>query len=175
MREMSFSRAIVKIANDAHKALAQSRPSGTQSAGVVEPPTMYLCPVGCGCAWRDNLNGTMSLYDANQKSCGVCETLPLKDLVPVPTAPGNIERHLYVDQRDDGLWLVCVQSQYDTRAEAQAACRSWMAHYKTTDATPPATSGPVNQDGLVGASNHRNKDVKRVLQPCPARGSGAGC
>lgn len=27
----------------------------------------------CGCLWRDNLDGTLSLFDAQQKSCQVCE------------------------------------------------------------------------------------------------------
>lgn len=27
----------------------------------------------CGCLWRDNLDGTVSLFDAHQKSCAACE------------------------------------------------------------------------------------------------------
>jgi hypothetical protein len=30
----------------------------------------------CGCLWRDNLDGTVSLFDAQQKSCENCEMLP---------------------------------------------------------------------------------------------------
>lgn len=30
----------------------------------------------CGCLWRDNLDGSVSLFDANQKSCQNCEMLP---------------------------------------------------------------------------------------------------
>ena len=44
--------------------------------------TKYKC-VQCGCFWRDNLDGTMSLFNGTQKSCGVCEFLPLSDLTPV--------------------------------------------------------------------------------------------
>lgn len=29
----------------------------------------------CGCLWRDNLNGMVSLFDAQQKSCADCERL----------------------------------------------------------------------------------------------------
>lgn len=118
------------------------------SVEAVELPPMYLCPNGCGCAWRDNLNGTMSLYDGNQKACGVCETLPLKDLVPVPAAPGNIENHLYVDQRHDGMWLVCVESQYSTRPEAQAACRSWARHYAAPSVVQPTPGQDAEPDSV---------------------------
>jgi hypothetical protein len=27
----------------------------------------------CGCIWRDNLDGTVSLFDVNQRSCRACE------------------------------------------------------------------------------------------------------
>ena len=50
----------------------------------------YVCPAGCGCKWRDNGDGTMSLFDAGQKSCPVCEPLPLRSLIPCwsdPPAP----------------------------------------------------------------------------------------
>lgn len=104
-------------------------PGEVQVDAAREMPSMYVCPAGCGCEWRDNLNGTMSLYDEHQKSCGVCETLPLHKLIPAPSAPGNIQHHLYVAQRHDGMWLVCVGSQYDTKPEAQAACKSWIRHY----------------------------------------------
>lgn len=36
----------------------------------------HKCNV-CGCEWRDNQDGTMSLYSANDHSCNVCENLPL--------------------------------------------------------------------------------------------------
>lgn len=45
--------------------------------------TSYMCPDGCGCKWRDNEDGTMSLFDADQKSCSVCEYLPLSKLTKV--------------------------------------------------------------------------------------------
>ena len=35
-----------------------------------------MCPNGCGCLWRNNEDGTMSLYGTNSKSCEVCEFLP---------------------------------------------------------------------------------------------------
>lgn len=43
----------------------------------------YMCPVGCGCIWRDNLDGTMSLFGCNSRSCATCETLPLDKLIPL--------------------------------------------------------------------------------------------
>jgi hypothetical protein len=36
--------------------------------------------------WRDNHDGTMSLFDGNQVSCkgkGGCEWMPLKELAPL--------------------------------------------------------------------------------------------
>lgn len=45
--------------------------------------TSYLCPVGCGCRWRDNGDDTMSLYDGDQVSCLECEFMPLSKLKEV--------------------------------------------------------------------------------------------
>lgn len=45
-------------------------------------PFAYICTL-CGCTWRNNHDGTMSLYGANSKSCKVCEDLPLSRLKPL--------------------------------------------------------------------------------------------
>lgn len=55
-------------------------------------PTAYLCPAGCGCLWRDNQDGTMSLYGPNSKSCAACEKLPLAELIPVYAKPTTQHR-----------------------------------------------------------------------------------
>ncbi len=47
----------------------------------------YLCPAGCGCTWRDNGDGSMSLYGPSSRSCAVCETMPLSKLLPLFAAP----------------------------------------------------------------------------------------
>jgi hypothetical protein len=44
-------------------------------------PTAYMCPRGCGCLWRDNKDGTMSLFGPNSRSCKDCETMPLGELL----------------------------------------------------------------------------------------------
>ena len=54
----------------------------------------YVCPAGCGCKWRDNKDGTMSLYDGDQQSCDVCEKLPLGELTKVP-GDAKLLAHLY--------------------------------------------------------------------------------
>jgi len=46
-------------------------------------PYAYACPRGCGCIWRDNEDGTISLFGPNSKSCAICEVMALKDLLPV--------------------------------------------------------------------------------------------
>lgn len=48
---------------------------------------VYLCPAGCGCTWRDNGDGSMSLYGPSSRSCAACETMPLSKLVPVYATP----------------------------------------------------------------------------------------
>jgi hypothetical protein len=42
-------------------------------------PERYVCPK-CMCSWRDNGDGTMSLFDETFKSCEFCETAPLNAL-----------------------------------------------------------------------------------------------
>jgi hypothetical protein len=49
-------------------------------------PVAYMCPKGCGCLWRDNHDGTMSLYGPNSKSCQDCEFMSLNSLIPVAVA-----------------------------------------------------------------------------------------
>lgn len=50
-------------------------------------PVAYMCQAGCGCLWRDNKDGSMSLYNYRQKSCDVCEVTPLDKLTKLYTAP----------------------------------------------------------------------------------------
>lgn len=49
-------------------------------------PVYGLCPAGCGCIWRDNFDGSMSL-GINQESCESCETKGFDDLIPLYAAP----------------------------------------------------------------------------------------
>ncbi len=48
---------------------------------------IYMCPTGCGCLWKDNRDETMSLFGPNSKSCDVCESLSLNELVPLYATP----------------------------------------------------------------------------------------
>jgi len=51
---------------------------------VLKPEIIaYMCPNNCGCLWRDNKDGTMSLFGPNSRSCSVCEFLPLAKLIPL--------------------------------------------------------------------------------------------
>lgn len=60
-------------------------------APEADKPFAYACPVKCGCIWRDNEDGTMSLFGKNSKSCEVCEYLPLSKLIPLYAAAPQSE------------------------------------------------------------------------------------
>lgn len=51
-------------------------------AAEANRPAYGLCPSGCGCVWRDNFDGSLSL-GMNQRSCTDCEPLPFSKLVPL--------------------------------------------------------------------------------------------
>lgn len=50
-------------------------------------PFAYVCPVLCGCMWRNNGDGTMSLFGKRSQSCEICEPLSLDKLVPLYREP----------------------------------------------------------------------------------------
>lgn len=60
-----------------------------------------LCPAGCGCLWRDNFDGTMSL-GYNQRSCKTCEPLPFDKLIPLFA---SVESGRAGDAAADGVWV----------------------------------------------------------------------
>ena len=65
-----------------------------------------LCPAGCGCLWRDNFDGTMSL-GYNQRSCKTCEPLPFDKLIPLYAHPPTAqvaERQPLTDERVNDIW-----------------------------------------------------------------------
>lgn len=70
----------------AHALRTQAR-SLSATDGVAALPHAYICPVGCGCLWRDNRDGTMSLFNGKQISCAGCEPLPLSCLRPLYAYP----------------------------------------------------------------------------------------
>ena len=94
-------------------------------------PVAYECPKGCGCWWRDNRDGTMSLFNGDHRSCSICENLPLNDLKLVSLAD-----HLFIEHRDGDNWLVCVERVFKGEAEARKACQKWKDY--TYPSTTPA-------------------------------------
>lgn len=70
----SEAKAFMEIAEKIEAALA-SQPEAQ--------PFAYACPANCGCIWRDNHDGTMSLFGKRSQSCEVCEPLPLDKLIPL--------------------------------------------------------------------------------------------
>lgn len=65
------------------------REIGRLAKGAARDEAVYgLCPAGCGCVWRDNFDGTMSL-GMNQRSCKVCESKPWRDLIPLYARPSH--------------------------------------------------------------------------------------
>lgn len=62
-----------------------------------DPPDLTMCPAGCGCLWRDNGDGTMSLFGPNSRSCSVCEPLAWDRLVPLHREPRGWDAQAYAD------------------------------------------------------------------------------
>ncbi len=70
----------------------------------------YSCPVWCGCLWRDNGDGTMSLFNGQHSSCALCERLPLDQLLPLYTTPQPSNEQALQDMLDDArLHLAMLQ------------------------------------------------------------------
>lgn len=108
-------------------AMTAERDAAIKRAEAAEKdagPTAYECPKGCGCWWRDNRNGTMSLFDGDQKSCAICENLPLSKLIRVSLAD-----HLFIDERSNGAWLVCVGKVHNSEKQAFDSCEKWKKIY----------------------------------------------
>ena len=61
-------------------------------------PVAYMCPDKCGCLWRDNKDGTMSLFGPKSKSCDVCENLPLVGMMPLYAAQPRQQEPLNNDE-----------------------------------------------------------------------------
>lgn len=86
-----------------HRHAAAPRPEPAQqpaqpllSDEQMEKEYKYaMCPAGCGCLWRDNSDGTMSLAGPNSRSCYACEPMIWDELTqlsaqqqpaqPIPT------------------------------------------------------------------------------------------
>jgi thymidylate synthase (FAD) len=49
----------------------------------------------CGCQWRDNQDGTMSLNSANDKSCEICENAKLSDIPKLHDGDEKLLAYLY--------------------------------------------------------------------------------
>lgn len=87
-------------------SIPESAEAQLQAAGVIvgtclrvlqRDPNYFIatCPDKCGCLWRNNCDGTMSLYGKNSKSCDVCEKLPWSGLVPLVTPRNGAESELH--------------------------------------------------------------------------------
>jgi hypothetical protein len=53
-----------------------------------------------------------------------------------PYGKPHIAEHLFIEQRGDGKWLVCVEKVHDRMEQAQAACREWIAATGGVTGTP---------------------------------------
>lgn len=84
-------------------------------------PVAWMCPNKCGCLWRDNKDGTMSLFGQNSRSCAVCEALPLDGMTPLYTVPPK--RHPLSDDEiikigfNAGFAVDWDQNEDDSRGE----------------------------------------------------------
>jgi hypothetical protein len=145
---------LVQIAEDWNRRAEGAAPTAAQAAGR---SVAYRCPSGCGCLWRDNNDGTMSLLDGRQKSCPVCERMPLRELEPMAIAD-----HLFIDCRDDGVWLVCVEKIHRSEDEARSSCRQWKAAYGNASYAPHATLA-ANRGGESATSGATSEELADFL------------
>jgi hypothetical protein len=62
------------MARQSMRLLAEEMRESARAFDALPPLTMpvWKCKT-CGCLWRDNLDETVSLLDAQQKSCAECE------------------------------------------------------------------------------------------------------
>lgn len=72
--------------DDDIRALASLLP---ENAGMLTRTWLAWRCTSCGCLWRDNLDGSVSLLDTNQKSCDQCEHRPTRDACLVAAVPEN--------------------------------------------------------------------------------------
>lgn len=96
---------------------------------VEQEPEAYMCPAGCGCLWRDNKDGSMSLYGSKSQSCDVCEYLPLGELEPVVRLPPkSCTDENYPHERASAAWLMVAEES--TRPETITPYDKLVDHYK---------------------------------------------
>jgi hypothetical protein len=68
------------------------------------------------------------------------------EAVKTPPDPRQIADHLFIDRREDGVWLVCVDKVHDTEESARASCQEWMARYYALTGAQPAPAAPSKED-----------------------------
>lgn len=93
-----------------------------------QEPFAYACPANCGCIWRDNGDGTMSLFGKHSASCEVCEPLPLAELIPLyrATAASGAQRQI------DNILALCNEHLSGRHyADAEDAVRNLLQAYVT--------------------------------------------
>lgn len=152
-------------------------------------PLAYLCPAGCGCTWRDNGDGSMSLYGPSSRSCAACETMPLSKLLPVYTAPAqpaSAEQQPVANRGTPGLQDVRVErtiidrypeinpSNYDH--EAVCALNSWgfdvVMNARPIEDAPPALHEAAQAFAVIlgACADTESRDSEKLtLIACVAR------
>lgn len=95
---------LIRFGNACARRLLQPR------SGVLNIP-IWKCKT-CGCLWRDNLDESVSLFDAQQKSCASCEPLPVREAceihwlsVVAPSAAAPVGASLRGDDKLLPEWL----------------------------------------------------------------------
>lgn len=96
----------------------------SQQAESAEPVTA-MCPAACGCLWRDNQDGTMSLYGKNSQSCDVCEVSVWDELIPLRSLvkPG-VPSHYAVLDASGGLEYAVQVKDTITANHAKDLCHA---------------------------------------------------
>ena len=123
------------------------------------------------------------------------ETVTTQPAAPPPHVAGDVSdlghiaNNLFVEERGDGIWLVCVEKVHLTREQARIACKSWEAKARTSvpvdmreavgrflgwpvpaDCYPDGTPGQPGRSGtnLLHAGQAREM-LEHVLQTQPVQ------
>lgn len=141
-------------------------------------PDFWRCRT-CGCVWRDNHDGTVSLSSVKQTSCDMCEHAPTAHacdpLYGAASSPAMGEAPVL---RCKGTGNPCGSDTWQVGVECECGnCQAWLKEFRAAPSSAPAPSGwqpiasvPKETPVLVGGGN-----CPRVHENTLRRFGSAGC